>query len=95
MVEDNEVVGRSNDSGQILAKLKKSKNYRISAKPKKSSYPKLSKSKKAILNKSEILINSTIATNIGAMGYLTAEARVAFTWLRQAFIEAPIYQAMP
>ena len=52
MVEDDKVVGRSNNSGQSLAKSKKSKNHQI-----------LAKSKKAILNKSEILVNLTMATN--------------------------------
>ena len=59
-------------------------------KSKKSSHPKLSKSKKAILDKSEISINSTVAANAEATGYLTPKAREAFTQLRQAFTKAPI-----
>ena len=90
MVEDDEVVGGSNNSGQNLAKSEKSKNHRILAKLKKLSHPNLSKSKKAILNKSEILVNSTVAATADATGYLTPKAREAFTQLRQAFTEAPI-----
>ena len=92
MVEENKVVGRSNNSGQNLAKSKKSKNHQILAKSKKSSHSKLSKSKKAILNKSKILVNLTMVTNANATGYLIPKAREAFTQLRQAFIEAPILQ---
>ena len=93
IVEDNKVVDRNNDSSKNLAKSKKSKNYRISAKSRKSNYlSKLSKFKKTILDKSKILVNLTMATNAGAIGYLTVEARVTFTQLRQAFIEAPILQ---
>ena len=90
MVEDDEVVGKSNDSGQNLAKLKKSKNCWILAKSKKSSYLKSSKSKKAILDKSEILRNLTMATNADATGYFISEAREAFTQLRQTFTKALI-----
>ena len=90
MVEGDEVVGRSNDSGQNLAESKKLKNHRISAKPKKSSHSKLSKSKKTILKKAEISINSTMAANAGAIGYLIPKAREAFTQLKQTFTKAPI-----
>ena len=79
MVEDDEVVDGSNNSGQNLAESKKSKNYQISA-----------KSRKAILNKIKISVNSTMAATADATGYLTPKARGAFTQLRQAFIEAPI-----
>ena len=68
MVEDDEVVGGSNDSGQNLAESKKSKNYRT-----------LAKSRKAILNKSEISANSTVAAIAGATRCLTPKAREAFT----------------
>ena len=87
LVEDNEVVGGSNNSGQNLAGSEKSKNHQISAKSRKSK-PKSSKSKKAISDKSEISVNSTVATN--ATGYLTPKARKAFIQLRQAFTKAPI-----
>ena len=91
IVEDDEVVGKSKDSGHILAESKKSKNHRILAKSKKAKHqPKSSKSKKAILDKSEISVNLTVATNADAMGYLTPKAREAFTQLRQAFTKAPI-----
>ena len=43
-----------------------------------------------ILNKSQIFINLTVATNAGAMGYLTTKTRVEFTYLRQTFTEKPI-----
>ena len=82
IVEDNKVVSRSNDSSQILAKSKKSKNCQILANFKKLSQLKLSKSKKAILDKSEILVNLTVATNAGATRYLTPKARKAFTQLK-------------
>ena len=88
MIEDDEIIGRSNNLSQNMAKLRKSKNCQILAKSKKSSHLKLSK--KAILNKSEILVNSTIATNTDTMGYLTSKAREVFTQLRQPFIKAPI-----
>ena len=82
-VEDDEVIGRSNNSGQILAKSKKSKNHQISAKFRKLNHqPKSSKSKKAILNKFKILVNLTVATNADATGYFIPKARVAFTQLR-------------
>ena len=89
MVEDDEVVGRSNNSGQNFAKSKKSKNCQILAKFKNSSHPK--SSKKAILNKSKILVNLTIGTNTDATEYLTAKAREAFTRSKQAFTKAPIF----
>ena len=79
IVEDDEVVGRSNNSGQNLAELKKLKNHPKLSKPKKPSHPKLSQSKKTILNKSEILVNSTVAVNADATRYLTPKARKAFT----------------
>ena len=80
IVEDDKVVGGSNNSGQNLAKSKKSKNHRISAKSRKLNHqPKSSKSKKAILDKSEISVNLTVATNASAMGYLTSKARKAIT----------------
>ena len=93
MVEDDEVIGGSNNLDQILAKSKKSKNHQISAKSRKAKHqPKLFKSKNAILDKFEILLNLTEATNANAMGYFIPEAREAFTRLRQAFTEAPIFQ---
>ena len=75
MIENDEVVGRSNNSDQNMAESRKSKNRQILAKSKKSSHP----------NKSKILINLTMATNADAMGYLTPEVGKAFTRLRQAF----------
>ena len=54
--------------------------------------PKLSKSKKAILNKSKILVNLIVVTNVDAIGYLILEAKKAFTQWRKAFTEAPIFQ---
>ena len=78
MVEDDEVVGGSNDSGQKLVESKKSKNHRISAKSRKSNHQPKS-SKKAISDKSKISVNSTVASSAGATGYLTPEAREAFT----------------
>ena len=93
MVKDNEVVIGSNNSSQMLAESKKSKNYQISIKFKKSNYqPKSSEFKKAILDKSEILVNLTVVANTNAMRYFTSEAREIFTWLGQAFIEALILQ---
>ena len=71
MVKDDEVVGGSNNLGQNVARLKKWKNCQI-----------LSKSKKAILDKFKIMVNSTVATNAGATGYLTSEYREIFTRLR-------------
>ena len=82
MVEDDEMVGGSNNKGQKLAESRKSKNYQNSAKSRNSNHPKLSKFKKAILDKSEILVNLTMATNTSAMGYLTPKAKVTFTQLR-------------
>ena len=80
IVVDNDMVGKSNDSGQILAKSKKLKNHRILAKSRKSNHQrKLFKFKKAILDKSKILVNLTLATNADAIEYLTLEARIAFT----------------
>ena len=76
MVKDDEVVGGSNNSGQNLAKSKKSKNHQNLAKFKKLNQPKLSKSKKAILNKSKILVNLTVATSASATGYLIPKARI-------------------
>ena len=92
MVEDNEVINRSNDLGQNLAESKKSKNHQNFAKPRKlNHHPKLFKSKKSILDKSEILVNLTMTINIDATRYLTSKARVIFTQLRQAFIKALIF----
>ena len=54
MVEDNEMVGRSINSGQILIESRKSKNYQKLAKSIKSKNH-LKLSKKTVLNKSKIL----------------------------------------
>ena len=82
MVENDKlVVDRNNNSSQNLAKSKTSNNN-----------PKFFKLKKAILNKSEILVNLTISTNAGAIEYFISEARIAFTQLKQAFTKAPIFQ---
>ena len=79
IVEDDEVIRESNNSGRNLAKSKKSKNHRILVKSKKSSYSKSSKSKKAILDKFEILVNLTVATNADVIRYFTPKARKSFT----------------
>ena len=92
MFEDNEMIGRSNDSGQKLitskisknyynlAKSQKSKNYQILARPKKLKYYlKLSKSKKTNLYKFKIFVNLTVITNNNATGYIIIKARLAFT----------------
>lgn len=64
-----------------LVELRKLKNY-----------SKLSKSKKTILNKFKILVNLTMAINADAIEYLIIKTKIAFTWLRQEFIKAPIFQ---
>ena len=93
MVEDDEMVGGSNNLGQNFAKLKKSKNHWISAKFRKLNHQlKLFKSKKAISDKTEILVNLTVVTNVSATKYLTPKAREAFTQLKQAFTKTPILQ---
>ena len=79
IVKDNEVVSGSNDLSQNLSKSRKSQNYQYLAKSKKSNHPKLSKSKKAILNISEISVNLIVPTNAGAKGYFTPKARKTFT----------------
>ena len=44
------------------------------------------------MNKSKILVNLTVATNAGAMGYFTPKTRETFIQVRQAFTKAPILQ---
>lgn len=92
IIEDDKLmVGGNNNSGQNLAKSKRSKNYKNLAQSKKSkNHPKSSKN--IILNKSEILINLIIATNAGATGYQTAKIVIPFICLRQAFTKALIFQ---
>lgn len=91
MIEDNGLIGggsgKNNNLGQNLSKSKKTKNLAKSRRLK--NHPKLFRSKKTI---SEILVNLTVITNVGAIGYLTTEARVAFTCLSQAFTKALIFQ---
>ena len=70
------MLDKSIKSGQNVAKLKKLKNCQILAKSKKLSHLKLSR--KAILNKSKNLINSTVAINTDNTGYLTPKVREAF-----------------
>ena len=66
------------------------KNHQNSAKLRKSNNLKLFKSKKMILDKSEILINLAVATNTDATRYLIAKARIGFIHLKQAFTKALI-----
>ena len=88
VVKKNELVGngdRSNDSSQNWSKSKKFTNL---AKPRKAkNYLKLSKFKKTIFNKLEILVNLTMADTTG---YLITKTRVTFTCLRQAFTKTLI-----
>ena len=76
-IEDDEMISKSNNLGQNLAESKKLKNHQNLAKSRKlSHYPKSSKPKKAILDKSEILVNLTVATN--TTWYLTSKAKKTF-----------------
>lgn len=45
-----------------------------------------------ILNEVEILMNLSVATNIGTTMYQTIKAKVDFTYLRQIFTKAPIFR---
>lgn len=95
VVENNELVGRTNNSGQKLAHSKKSKIHQNLVKSQKSkNHQILATSKKSNpyskLSKSEILVNFTVITNGGATGYLTTKTRVVFICLRQLLTNASI-----
>lgn len=83
IVKDHKLIdkdNRSNNLGQNLSKSKKAINL---AKLKTSkNYLKLSKFKKTILDKSEILVNLTLANHVNATQYLITKAWVVFTYLR-------------
>lgn len=80
----------SSSKGNNLGKsLSKSKNATILAKPRElKNSSKLFKFKKTILDKFKIMINLIVA-NI--LGFLTAKARVFFTYLREIFIKVLIF----
>lgn len=95
MVKDNKLIGKNNNSGQNLTKLKNLKNcqnlsksqnlknYQILTKSKKLNYhSKLSKSKTTILKKPEILTNLIMIITVSAKTYLITKIRVIFIYLR-------------
>lgn len=81
IVKDDKIVDVSNNSGQNLTELEKSKIHQNLATSKKSNRH-LKSSKKAILDWFEILIHLTVITNASATKYFIFKAKVVFTYLR-------------
>ncbi len=84
VAEEDEVVGGGESGGANgnLSKSQKSKKSKKSAK----NPTKMTKSQKLTQSK------SPTTSNVGAMEFLTSEARIAFTQLRKTFTDAQILQ---